>query len=204
MKIYFASGNKAKQEQLKYVADYFGYPVEVINAKEMFKVDYEENGRTCMDIAVKGAKHVFSKIKKPVVVEDSIIYISALKGPGLKSNKFLKEKKVEGALNLMKHESDRSCYIESCVVYYDGKILKKFRNKVAGRITYRKSYRQGEPIWVGPSFHEFGGGYNSIYEPWFIEDLGKTLADATKEEGLVYGYRERNFKTLLDFLFEKV
>jgi len=156
-----------------------------------------------MQIAVNGAKEIYRKIKKPIVTEDSITYIDVIGGPGPVSNKVLKEIKVSGVLDLMKNKTNRLCYIESCLVYYDGRVLKKFQNKVNGVISKKISYKQGEPIWVGPTHHEFGGGYNSIYIPHFGAETNRTLADCTAEEGLIYGYREKNFKQLLDFLFEK-
>lgn len=202
-KIYFATGNKAKLAELGYIADYFGYDAEIISAKNEFKVDYDEKGKDCMEIAVNGAKEIFRKIKKPVVTEDTITYIEELKGPGLKSNDFLKMIGNKNMIKMMESKANRKCFIESCVVYYDGKVLKKFRNKVDGEVARNLSFKKGEPVWVGPTEHEFGGGYNSAYVPCFTIDSNRTLADCTKEEGIVYGYRERNFKALLDFLFEK-
>ncbi len=198
--VYFATGNKAKLAEMKYIADYFGFDVEIVSAKEEFGVDYDEKGKTCMDIAARGAKELFRKTGKPIVTEDTILYINALKGPGLMSNSFLKKYRNSGILELMKNKQDRRCFIESCLVYYDGRTLKKFRNKVDGIIGREIRFKEGEPVWVGPSFHEFGGGNNTIYIPHFTIDSNRTLAEATKEEGIVFGYRERNFKQLLDFL----
>jgi len=68
---------------------------------------------------------------------------------------------------------------------------------VGGHIAEEESYKEGEPAWVGPTYHPFGGGFNSTF---ITGASGKTLADYTAKEGLSYGYREPNFKAMLDFL----
>jgi hypothetical protein len=50
---------------------------------------------------------------------------------------------------------------------------------------------------VGPTDHRFGGGFNSTF---ITSASGKTLADHSAKEGLMYGYREPNFRAMLDFL----
>ena len=198
--ILFGTSNKAKLQQLQYIADYYQFPVKVISVKQEFNVDYEEIGKTAEEIAINGAKEIFSKLKKPVLVEDSILEISALGNkPGVKSNDFFKKYRFEGIINLMKDKEDKSAKITSVLVYTDGKQTKLFKHTILGSITDKKRYKEGEPLWVGPTFHPFGGGFNAIF---LLKNKDKTLAECAAEEGLELGYREKNFKEFLEFLFK--
>jgi len=95
----------------------------------------------------------------------------------------------------LKDKKDRSARIVSVVVNFDGEKLNVFENIVEGKIALTEKFKEGEPIWIGPTFHEFGGGYNSIFIP---EGETRTLAEMTAEEGIIFGYREKNFKKLLE------
>ncbi|MBW2977973.1 hypothetical protein KY331_03960 [Candidatus Woesearchaeota archaeon] len=199
--ILFGTSNKAKLQQLKYVADYYKFPIKVISAKEKFNIDYEEKGNTPEEIAINGANQLFSKIKKPVLVEDSIIEITALNNkPGVNSNSFFKKHGFDGVINLMKDKKDKSTKITSVLVYTDGNQTKLYKHTIKGSITDQKRFKEGEPIWVGPTFHPFGGGYNAIF---LLKGQDKTLAECTAEQGLTLGYREKNFKEFLEFLFKQ-
>ena len=199
--ILFGTSNKAKLQQLQYVADYYNFPVKVISAKEKFNLDYEEKGNTPEQIAINGAKQLFSKIKKPILVEDSVVEIAALNNkPGVKSNNFFKQHGFQGVIELMKNKKDKSAKITSVVVYTDGKQTKLFKHTIRGTITNKIRFKKREPIWVGPTFHPRGGGYNAIF---LLEGQDKTLAECTAEQGLELGYREKNFKEFLEFLFKR-
>ncbi|MFH1275486.1 MAG: non-canonical purine NTP pyrophosphatase [Candidatus Woesearchaeota archaeon] len=196
--ILFATGNKAKLGQFQYMADKFAQGVKIISAKEKYggEASYEEIGNSAQEIAINGAKYLFQKLQVPIITEDSILEINSLNGkPGLKSNAFLKEFGRKGVLDLLKDKNDRFARIISCVVYFDGLNLQVFENVVEGKIALTERFKEGEPIWIGPSFHEFGGGYNSIFMP---EGEERTLAEMTAEEGITFGYREKNFKKLLE------
>lgn len=201
MEILFASTNQGKLQQFQFVADKLGYPAKIVSVYEKFPnvKSYSEEYNTSEEIAMQGAKEIFSQIKAPVVVEDSIIEIEAFgKGPGVKSNEYLKSKKLAGLLEDMKNKLNRKARIASNVAYYDGNKLRIMSNSVNGHISEKISFRKDEPIWVGPSSHPFGGGFNPIFTHWKKK---KTIAEMTAEEGLVHGYREPNFRRVLKQIF---
>lgn len=198
--ILFASSNQAKIEQFQYVADSYGMRVKIVSVYDKFPAirPYDEAYKTHYEIVEKGAREVYSQAKQPVVVEDTILEIDALGGlPGLHANDYLKAKGVQGLLDELQGLTNRAARITSIVGYYDGKLFVSTKNVVEGTIAIEPSYREGEPTWVGPTHHPFGGGFNSVF---LVATTGKTLADHSAAEGLRYGYREPNFKLMLDVL----
>lgn len=198
--ILFASSNQSKLEQFQYVADALDVKVKVVSAYEKSPniQPYDEEYGTHFEIVEKGAREIYAQTQQPVVVEDTILEVDALDGlPGLYASDYLKEKGVDGLLKELKGVANRAARITSIVGYYDGKLFVSSKNVVKGQIAETISYLEGEPTWVGPTYHPFGGGFNSIF---ITNATGKTLADHSAEEGLEYGYREPNFKLILDLL----
>lgn len=117
--------------------------------------------------------------------------------PGLQASDYLKTKGIDGLLNDMRFHKNRGASIASIAGYFDGKLFVSSKNIAEGDITLKPSHLEGEPAWVGPTYHPFGGGFNPVFQ---LHETGKTLASHTAEEGLRYGYREPNFKTILELL----
>jgi len=198
--ILFASSNKSKLEQFQYVADSYKFKVKIDSVYAHFPSikPYDEEYETQYEIVEKGAREIYAQVKQPLVVEDSILEVEALDGlPGLHASEYLKEKGLAGLLADLHDKSSRKAFITSIVGYFDGKLFISSKNVVAGHIAAKQSYKEGEPTWVGPSYHPLGGGFNSIF---VVGTTKKTLADYSAQEGLEYGYREPNFKVMLDFL----
>jgi non-canonical purine NTP pyrophosphatase (RdgB/HAM1 family) len=200
--ILFASSNRAKLEQFQYVADAYGFNVKIASVYEKFSgiKPYFEEYETQFEIVEKGAREIYTQTKQPIVVEDTILEVDILDGlPGLHANNYLKERGRAGLLEDLKDQVERSARIISIVGYFDGKLFISSKNVIEGQIAERESFKDGEPIWVGPTYHPFGGGFNSVF---ISGSSGKTLADHSAKEGLTYGYREPNFKIILDLLVQ--
>ncbi len=198
--ILFASSNQSKQEQFQYTADALGANAKIISVYKKFPniKPYDEEYMTQLEIVEKGAHEIFEQTKQPIVVEDTILEIDALDGlPGLHASDYLKEKGRAGLLKELEGASNRTARITSIVGYFDGRLFISSKNIVEGRIAHTESYKDGEPTWVGPTYHPFGGGFNSIF---ITNASGKTLADHSAKEGLEYGYREPNFKAIIKLL----
>jgi non-canonical purine NTP pyrophosphatase (RdgB/HAM1 family) len=196
----FASSNKAKLQQFQFVADAYGFQVKItsVYAKYPKLQTYDEEYDTHYEIVDKGAREIYRQIKQPILVEDTILEVDALDGlPGLHANDYLKTRGQAGLLKQLQGQTKRSAGITSIVGYYDGHRLVSSKNIVEGSIARKESFKAGEPDWVGPTNHPLGGGFNAVF---IIKATGKTLADHTAKEGLTYGYRESNFKVLLDLL----
>lgn len=198
--ILFASSNRSKFEQFQYAADEYGLKVKIVSVYDKFPdiKPYDEEYETQFEIVENGAREIYAQIKQSIVVEDTILEVDALGGlPGLHAIDYLKEKGRIGLLQDLQVHSNRTARITSIVGYFDGKLFISSKSVVEGRIAQKESYKVNEPTWVGPSHHSFGGGFNAI----FIADAsGKTLADHSAKELLTYGYREPNFKVMLDLL----
>jgi non-canonical purine NTP pyrophosphatase (RdgB/HAM1 family) len=198
--ILFASSNQSKLEQFQYVVDACGFKAKVISVYKEFPSikPYNEEYETQFQIVEKGAREIYAQTKQPIVVEDTILEVNALGGlPGLHASEYLKAKGRTGLIEDLKGASDRHACITSIVGYFDGQTLVSSKNVVDGHIAERESFKEGEPTWIGPAYHPFGGGFNSIF---IIDASGKTLADHSAKEGLWYGYREPNFKVILALL----
>ena len=199
-KIYFASTNHGKLGQFQFVADSLGCKVSVVSAyKEFDGIEpYSEDFNTMFEIVEHGCREVFRQVKKPIVVEDSILEVAHLDGgPGLTASEYLKEHGREGLIKELEGAKDRSAKITSLVGYYAGDVLHMFKTVVEGSIAETESYKEGEPAWIGPTEIKVGGGFNSAF---IIKGDTRTLADITAEESIKLGYREPNFQALLEML----
>jgi non-canonical purine NTP pyrophosphatase (RdgB/HAM1 family) len=198
--ILFASSNQSKLEQFQYVADAHDLKVKIISVYHKLPgiKPYNEEYQTQFEIVENGTHEIYAQTKQPIVVEDTILEVDALGGlPGLHASDFLKEKGRAGLLQDLHGQANRAACITSIAGYFDGKLFISSKNVVEGRIAEEESYKDGEPTWVGPSHHPLGGGFNSIF---IVNASGRTLADHSAQEGLMYGYREPNFKAMLDIL----
>ena len=97
MKIYFATGNPNKIKEANIILrDLKNITVEQI------KCPYPEVQGTLEEVSEFGAKYVYEKIKKPVIVEDSGFFVEALNGfPGTYSRFVQETIGNEGILKLL-------------------------------------------------------------------------------------------------------
>jgi XTP/dITP diphosphohydrolase len=196
--ILFSSSNKSKIKQFQFVADSLGIKVRVVSVYEKYPdiKPYDEEYKTQYEIVDKGAHEIYEQIRQPIFVEDSTLEVDALGGrPGLYSSDYLKTKGRGGLLAELHGQSMRTARTTSMVGYFDGRLFISSKNVVEGRIATEESYKEGEPDWVGPTHHPFGGGFNSVF---ITNASNKTIADHSAKEGLIYGYREPNFKFCLE------
>ena len=130
--ILFATSNKHKVFEANEIGKNFN-----INFKQI-EVDYPEiRDESVEKVALEGAKFVFNKIKNPVIVEDSGIFIGALNNfPGSYSAFVHNKIGNTGILKLLAGEKNRSAKFISAVGFCseEGK-LKTFTGTVCGRIS---------------------------------------------------------------------
>lgn len=196
----FASSNRSKLEQFQYVADAYGLNVKIVSVYDKFPdvKPYGEEYATQYEIVEKGAREIYAQVKQPIVVEDTILEVDALGGlPGLHGSDYLKTKGRLGLIEELQGAASRRARITSIAGYFDGQLFILSKNIVDGYIADNESYKEDEPTWVGPSYHPFGGGFNSVF---ITNASGITLADHSAKDGLEYGYREPNFKTILEII----
>ncbi|MEM4347821.1 MAG: XTP/dITP diphosphatase [Candidatus Altiarchaeota archaeon] len=126
----FATSNKFKVDEANSVGKNFG--IRFVQLEVGYPEIRDENVE---NVAKAGAKFVFEKIKKPVVVEDTGLYIKALNGfPGSYSKFVFQKIGNKGILRLLEGEKDRSAEFISSVGYFDGKNLRTFTGISNGKI----------------------------------------------------------------------
>lgn len=144
MQLYFITGNQSKAD---YLTKFLGLPVKCknLNLEEIQSLDLKE-------IIAHKARQAYAKIHQPVIVDDTSLEFAALgrlPGPFIKF--FLEEMPLEEICSLLKGKSRKAT--ARCVLgYFDGKILKLFEGKLAGKIS-------NKPAGSG------GYGWDSIFIP---------------------------------------
>lgn len=112
---------------------------------------------------MNSAEALFKKMKKPLIVEDSGLFIQSLNGfPGAYSAWVQKKIGNSGILKLLAGSPDRSAYFKSCVAYADRRGVRKFCGEVRGSI-------------CGMERGKGGFGYDPIFVP---EGWTKTFAES--------------------------
>ncbi|OUJ18634.1 Inosine/xanthosine triphosphate pyrophosphatase all-alpha NTP-PPase family [Methanonatronarchaeum thermophilum] len=151
-------------------------------------IGYPEIQDTIENVAIEGAKYAYKKIKKPLIVEDSGLYINTYNGfPGPYSAYTHETIGNKGILKLMKNKTNRKCYFKSIVVYIDQHTTKKHTGKIKGQISKKQK---------GP--HGFG------YDPIFIpNNHKKTFGEIEMKEKNKLSHRRQALKKLKKWLKTK-
>ena len=159
--VYFVTGNPGKVREAKAMFENLGIDMQqlVYEYPELQSDNLEE-------IAKYGAKNAAIYLKKPIIVEDAGMFISALKGfPGPYSSFIFKCIGNEGILKLMRGVKNRNAQFKSVVGYCEpGKEAITFSGSVEGEIS-------DEP-WGNMGFG---------YDPIFLHQK-KTFAQMSTEE----------------------
>ncbi len=131
MQVFFATSNQHKIQE----ANEIGKDHDI----EFLKVDQpypEIRDEKVSKIALEGVRYVYQKIGKPVIVEDSGLFIESLNGfPGTYSSIVFKKIGNDGILRLMDGITDRKATFISAIGYYDGVKPEVFEGEIEGIIT---------------------------------------------------------------------
>ncbi|PIR96965.1 MAG: hypothetical protein COT91_03845 [Candidatus Doudnabacteria bacterium CG10_big_fil_rev_8_21_14_0_10_41_10] len=200
-KVIFATVNKAKLAQIRFIVEHFKLPIEVIGIKDFYNnyPSYEEIGDTVEQISLNGALAVAKMIGSPVITEDTDFRVEALNGePGIRSGEFLKNFGRSEILKRMSNIENRKAVISSAVAYATPESMSKvFLNRVEGKIADKERFGDF-PSWIAPTLeNSFGGGYNAIFLP---NGRDKTLAETSPTEAIPWSYREQNFTDVLNYI----
>jgi len=159
MEVLFATSNQHKvAEANKVGADY------KIRFTQINVLYPEVRADSVRAVAEEGARYVHAQIKRPIIVEDSGLFIEALNGfPGAYSHFVFNKIGCDGILRLMNGIDNRRAQFISAVGYFGGEEVKVFEGAVDGVIT---SDQHGA----------HGFGYDPIFKPLgstktFAQDL---------------------------------
>ncbi len=142
------TGNEQKIKEFEFVLKGQGVQFEVLRAEKP-----ELRSDDPCEIVEVAAKTFAEKLGKAVVVEDSGLFINALKGfPGT-CTKYVHERiSNSGILRLMKGEKNRRCQYKSAVGYCEpGKAPTCFLGTEEGRIAAKENGKMGwgqDPIFI--------------------------------------------------------
>lgn len=107
------------------------------------------------EIAIDKARKAFAKIKKPLFVNDSGWYITALNGfPGPFMAYINRWFSADDFINLMKGKKNREAILKQVVVYIDRRTVKVFEHDIFGVILKRASKTNGRPVEMIASFSD--------------------------------------------------
>ncbi|MBO8181979.1 MAG: XTP/dITP diphosphatase [Archaeoglobus sp.] len=176
--ILFITSNEGKFKEVKRIGETFGVEVE------WMKMEYEEiQGSDLEEIAIKSAELLAKEIKKPFFIEDSGLFVEALKGfPGPYSSYVFKTIGNNGILKLMEGVNNRKAKFKAVVAYFDGKGVRTFSGEVHGLIATEKRGEKGfgyDPIfeYKGRTFAEMGDEKNEVsHRRRAIENFFRSIA----------------------------
>ncbi|MEM4367007.1 MAG: XTP/dITP diphosphatase [Candidatus Anstonellales archaeon] len=104
------------------------------------------------DVAQRKAEDAYSILKKPLIVEDSGLFIKALNGfPGTCSSYVFKTIGIKGILKLMEGVKDRKAEFRCAVGYASSKGIKVFVGTTEGSIALHPKGKNGfgfDPIFI--------------------------------------------------------
>lgn len=202
-RILLATGNKFKLAQMQYVSDHFNIGVRVLPARDIFGslAKFDKLGKTPEEVALRGARMIYGKVKRPIVTEETFLEVKSLNNfPGIKTIPFVKTKGREALLAMMAGEDNRKAVMKSAVAFINVKGEEQtFTHKIKGRIAEKERWNKG-PLWVSPEEEDWGGWFNAVFIP---RGNKKTLAELNAEQLIQHGYREKTFKKALEAIKEE-
>lgn len=162
------TGNKNKEKEIRTLLSKFKIDLEVMD------LDLPEiQSDSIEEIAMDYARKAYEIIKKPLICEDTGLFIDILKGfPGPYSSFVFKTIGNEGILKLMKDEEKRKARFVSVIAYKDSKNEMTFVGEAIGSITNEK--------------RGLGWGFDPIFMP---DGSTKTFGEMDVEEKNEFSHR---------------
>ena len=175
--ILFVSSNAGKVREVEAT---LGAPVEQLDLDlpEIQALEVDE-------VARHKAATAFARVGRPVVVEDTGLYVDALRGlPGALVRWFLATIGPAGICDLIPPHADRAARARTAVAYCDGEGVEVFAGETPGTIV---------PAPTGRG----GFGWDPIFRP---TGASRTFAEMDAAERVVYSMRRRSLEQLRDRL----
>ncbi len=176
-KLYFVSSNEMKVREAQLI---LGFPIEIVS------LDLPEIQDSDIEIIVKQkAIDAYSKIKKPVIVDDVGFYVDAWNGfPG----PLVKYLIIAGGnvllLKMLGNDTNRKAEVVSAIGFSDGKEVFAFLGKVTGRICNEVKIKNDNT-------------FNSVFIP---DGYNKTYAEMTVAEKNTLSHRKKSLDKFKAYL----
>ena len=195
MKLYFASGNSHKKEEMTRLLGGFAL---VLPKEEGFEFDPEENGSTFIENALIKAEALYSIVHQPVLADDSGLMVKALGGaPGVHTarygddagKKLSAREKYMLLLKNMEGKEDRSATFVTALCLSLSPERKYLIQETC----------EGE-IATSPSGTN-GFGYDPVF---FVNDAGMIAAELPEGDKDIYSHRGKAARKMLTLLKEEL
>lgn len=140
MKLYFATGNPGKVEEIRDRLDELESDVEVeqveVNVEEIQELEVRKVApRKAKDSYRKAVDQGLIEEGDPLIVEDTGFFVDSLGGfPGTFAKHFSVTVGAEKLVRLLDEDQDRSATFRSAIVYYDGETTEMFVGEMRGRV----------------------------------------------------------------------
>ena len=179
--VFFASSNEHKFEEAQRILSTLG-----INIK-LFKTTLEEiQSNSLNEIAKRKAIDAFTKIQKPILIEDDGLFINSLNGfPGPYSSYAYDTIGNKGIIQLLENTELRDAKFVAIIAYCNGiDEVKLFESSIPGKIS--KEIEKG------------GWGYDPIFIP---DGESKTFANVSDKDK--FSHRSASLKKFSDWFMHK-
>jgi XTP/dITP diphosphohydrolase len=178
-RIVLVTQNKHKLTELKPLFDEFKVPFDTTDLEKL-----EIRSQNVEEIALTAAKHAHAILNRPVVVDDTGFFVSALNDfPGSYAAYVLQTIGFQGILRLIEGTKDRSARFVTAVAFCDDNNLKSFIGQMSGTIST-------DPSGDG------GFGYDPIFLP---NGLSCTYAQLSLSEKVRISHRTKAFRAFLEW-----
>ncbi|UCC91372.1 MAG: non-canonical purine NTP pyrophosphatase [Candidatus Aenigmatarchaeota archaeon] len=126
MAVYFVTSNRNKFAEARKILD-FEIKQARLDIPEIQSINVKK-------IVEDKARKAYEKLRKPVIVEDTALYIKSWRNfPGPLISWVIKTMGINGICEFTGKE--RSARAEACIAYYDGKKMRIFSGIVKGKIS---------------------------------------------------------------------
>lgn len=159
-----------RAEKAREISEFIKISIESISIDlpEIQSLDIER-------IGIEKAKSAFEKIGKPLIIDDTGLYINILNGfPGPLVKWFIDSIGLEGVLRHINFNGNRNAIAKTCITYMDSDVIYTFTGSVRGDISLTPE----------------GGGFG--FDPIFIPfGTTKTLGQMDIEEKAIFSMRSK-------------
>jgi len=179
-KLFLITKNKNKYWEASLILKPYGISLEQIPlSKEEIQAESLEK------IALHAARKAYALLRRPLVVDDSGLFVEALRGfPGPYSSYVYKTIGYEGILDLLDDAENRRACFKTALALISPPLEKLFTGETCGIITRK-------PMGSG------GFGFDPIFMP---EGYSKTYAQMTTTEKNAISHRGKAFRLMASWL----
>jgi len=174
------TGNKAKGEEALGILESLGVKARVVAMRK-----HEIQSESLEEVALHAARVAYATLRKPLVVDDSGLFIEALNGfPGPYSSYVYSKIGLWGILKLLEGLENRRACFKTALALIMPPLERIYTGEVCGTIAV-------EPRG------EHGFGFDPIFIP---EGYTKTYAEMTREEKNRISHRFKAYKKMVEDL----